>query len=147
MNSSRRMLNFIRAAFLLAIAAYVFVGETIAPRTLGPANPMMFQVFALAAVVTIAVMFVLRRKTISEAMATLRTSPEDARALGRWRAGYIITYAMCEAVALYGFVLRMLGFFLPQVAPFYLAAILLMLFYGPRRPASVQSEPTPSPSR
>jgi hypothetical protein len=141
------MLNFIRAALLLAIAAYVFLGETIAPSTLGPTKPMMFQVFALVAVVTIAVMFVLRRKTISEAMATLRTSPEDASALARWRAGYVITYAMCEAVALYGFVLRMLGFFLPQVAPFYLAAILLMLFYGPRRPSPEQPAATPSPSR
>jgi hypothetical protein len=147
MNSSRRLLNFIRAALLLAIAAYVFVGETIAPRTRGSADTKTFLVFALVAVVTIAVMFVLRRKTISEAMASLRTSPEDARALARWRAGYIITYAMCEAVALYGFVLRMLGFFLPQVAPFYLAAILLMLFYGPRRPATEQPAATPSPSR
>jgi hypothetical protein len=141
------MLNFVRAALLLAIAAYVFLGETIASRTAVPGNSMMFQVFALVAVVTVAVMFVARRKTIAPAATTLRDHPEDAAALARWRSGYVITYALCEAVALYGFILRMLGFSLTQVAPFYLAAILLMLFYGPRRPAPESQMATPSSSR
>jgi hypothetical protein len=141
------MLNFVRAALLLAIAAYVFLGETIASRTAMPGNPMMFQIFALVAVVTVAVMFVARRKTIAPATATLRERPEDASALARWRSGYVITYVLCEAVALYGFLLRMLGFSLTQVAPFYLAAILLMLFYGPRRPAQERTAAAASQSR
>jgi hypothetical protein len=141
------MLNFVRAALLVAIAAYVFLGETIASRTLVPSNPMMFQVFALIAVLTVALMFVVRRKSIAASTATLREHPEDATALARWRTGYVITYVLCEAVALYGFVLRMMGFSLTQVAPFYLAAILLMLYYSPRRPAVEQPSAAASPSR
>jgi len=39
---------------------------------------------------------------------------------------------MCESVALFGFVLRMLGGTLLISAPFYVVAILLMLLWTPR---------------
>ena len=44
----------------------------------------------------------------------------------------MITYALCEAVALYGFILRIMGFSFRSVAPFYLASIILMIFFAPR---------------
>jgi hypothetical protein len=135
MNSSRRLLNFIRAAMLLAIALYVFMGESIASAANRESDPLMFKVLALVSIVTVATILMVRRTTIRAANGTLQSQPEDPQALGRWRSGYIITYALCEAVALFGFVLRIMGFSLSQVAPFYLAAILLMLYYSPRRPA------------
>jgi uncharacterized membrane protein len=54
----------------------------------------------------------------------------------RWRAGLIITFALCLAVALLGLVLRILGASSSQATPFYLAGALLMLYFVPRRPAS-----------
>ena len=33
----------------------------------------------------------------------MAATPEDIGALNRWRAGYIATYVLSEAVALYGF--------------------------------------------
>ncbi|HEY1272950.1 MAG TPA: hypothetical protein VGF08_13240, partial [Terriglobales bacterium] len=118
MNSSRRLLNFIRAAMLLAIALYVFMGESIASAANRESDPLMFKVLALVSIVTVATILMVRRTTIRAANGTLQSQPEDPQALGRWRSGYIITYALCEAVALFGFVLRIMGFSLSQVAPF-----------------------------
>jgi hypothetical protein len=62
----------------------------------------------------------------------LRRQPQDPLALGRWRAGNLASLALCEAVALYGFVLRMLGGTFLGVTPYYAVAILLMLAWTPR---------------
>jgi F0F1-type ATP synthase membrane subunit c/vacuolar-type H+-ATPase subunit K len=40
---------------------------------------------------------------------------------------------MCETLALFGFVLRFMGFTLSEVAPFYVVGFALMLLFGPRR--------------
>jgi F0F1-type ATP synthase membrane subunit c/vacuolar-type H+-ATPase subunit K len=75
-----------------------------------------------------------RRLFVLRAEVTLAAQPEDATALNRWRAGYIITYALCEAMALFGLVLRVLGFTLSEVTPFYLVGFVLILVFTPRRP-------------
>jgi hypothetical protein len=54
------------------------------------------------------------------------------------RLGQIMTFALSEAIALLGFVLRLVGFSLSQVAPFYLAGILLRPFFNPRSSSAVQ---------
>jgi hypothetical protein len=45
-----------------------------------------------------------------------------------------MTYALSEAIAIFGLVLRLIGFSLSQVWSFYIAGIILLLFFGPRRP-------------
>jgi hypothetical protein len=71
----------------------------------------------------------------SESMLAMR--PGDALTLNRWRAGYIMTYALSEAIAMFGLVLRILGFSLSQVLSFYVAGFALLLFFGPRRPRPI----------
>ena len=80
-----------------------------------------------------AILFV-RKGMIAGAEGTLRSQPEDTLALGRWRAGNIVTFALVEAIALYGLVLRMLGARLQDSVPFYAAAAVLLVVLGPRRP-------------
>ena len=80
----------------------------------------------------VAIVMVLRRATIGRAQDVLRTSPNDAAALGRWRMGQIITFAICEAIVLYGLVLRFMGATLKQSAPLYVLGICAMLFFRPQ---------------
>jgi len=74
---------------------------------------------------------------ILQSEATLRTGATDVGTLNRWRSGYIVTYALSESLALFGLILRFMGFNLVQVAPFYLAGFILMLFFGPRQPSEL----------
>jgi hypothetical protein len=66
----------------------------------------------------------------------LSVTPDDVAALKTWRTAYIVIYALCESVALYGVVLRFVKFSLPQVAAFYIAGFVLLLYFSPRRPTN-----------
>lgn len=135
MNTVKRSLNMTRAALIFAIAVYMFVGERVAAGRAGAANVMLFQILAVVAVVNIMLIFIFRRSMVGPALATLCTQPDDTTAIIRWRSGYVATYAMCEAIALYGFVLRIMGFSYRMVVPFYLASFILMIYFAPRTPA------------
>ena len=61
---------------------------------------------------------------------------ELAQRLARLRFYYILCYILSEAVALYGFCLRLLGGTRAEAAPFFLAAVALFLLCYPRPPES-----------
>jgi hypothetical protein len=98
-------------------------------------NILVYRAIALLAVVDVVIIFVCRRMMVQPAEGALAGHPEDPAALARWRTGYLITYALSEAAALYGLVLHFLGFSLVQVAPFLITGFVLILFYAPRSPA------------
>jgi len=75
---------------------------------------------------------VVRRIMLKSAESMLAENRENPAALYRWRASYMATYALSEAVVLYGVVLRFLGLEFSQVAPFFVAGFILMLFFGAR---------------
>src|SRR5581483_9636104 len=106
MDTAKRTLNMIRAAFLFAIAVYMFVGERVAVGKPGPVHAMLFQILAVVAVVNV----VVRKSIVTPALAALRANANDMQALNRWRGGFVVTYALCEASALYGFIVRIVGF-------------------------------------
>ncbi|MGO9650440.1 membrane hypothetical protein [Candidatus Sulfotelmatobacter sp. SbA7] len=129
-----KIVEILRIAMLGSIVLFVLVGE-IAARTLAvaPASDLYFAI-TLVAIVVVVMISAVRRWFVLKAEATLAVQPADAAALARCSAGYIVTYAMCEAVALFGLVLRLNGFTLSQVAPFYAIGLVLMLFFAPHRP-------------
>jgi len=135
MDASVKMLLAIQIAMLVSIVLYVLVGERVGsvPRL---NDPTIFYVLSMATVTIVGVILVVRRTLVAHSAGILRERPSDATTLGRWRAGYVMTYALSEAIALFGLVLRMIGFSLSQVVPFYIAGFILLLFYGPRRPVS-----------
>jgi hypothetical protein len=139
MEIAKRTLNMIRAALIFAIAVYMFIGERVAVGRASPINAMLFQILAVVAVVNVVVIVIVRRSMVMPAMAALLNNSADQIALNRWRGGYVATYALCEAIALYGFVLRVLGFSYRMVVPFYLASFILMIFFSPRVPQSDQA--------
>ena len=133
MEASVKLLRTVQIAMLVSIGLYVLVGERIGavPRL---NNPTMFYALSMVTITIVGVILVVRRTLVAQSAAVLRTRPDDSATLGRWRAGYVMTYALSEAIALFGLVLRMIGFSLSQVAPFYIAGFILLFFFGPRRP-------------
>lgn len=134
MESALKTVRIIQIAMLVSIAMYVFIGERMAP---GPSSvsPVVFYVFSLAGMTFVGVILLIRRTLILQSEATLRTGATKFGTLNRWRSGYIVTYALSESLALFGLILRFMGFNLVQVVPFYLAGFILMLFFGPRQPS------------
>jgi hypothetical protein len=135
MEGSVKLLRVLQVVMLAGILLYVAVGEAMGSVS-RISNTTMFYALSMVTITMVGVILVVRRTLVTQSAVALATRPADAAALGRWRAGYVMTYALSEAIALFGLVLRLTGFSLSQVASFYIAGFILLLFFGPRRPVS-----------
>jgi len=135
MEPARKLLQTVRIALLVSVALYAFIGERLSPNVASAPDRNFYFAITLVAITTLGMIFAVRRLFVLRSEAILAEQADDPAALKRWRTGYIITYALCETVALFGFVLRFVGFTLSQVAPFYLVGFALMLAFGPRPPS------------
>ena len=114
--------------FLCAVAGEVVgSGDRIA-------DPSLSYLFSTAGVAIVGVIFVVRRTLVLRAAGDLASHPNEPNILNHWKSGYIVTYALCEALALFGLVLRCTGFRLQQSLPFYIGGFVLLSFFGPREP-------------
>jgi hypothetical protein len=136
MEPARRAVQIIRIALLVSILLYVLIGERMGPITAAAPNRNLYFLLTLVALTTVGMIFAVWRLFVLRSEATLAAQPEDRAALKRWRSGYIISYSLCEVVALFGLLLRILGFALSEVAPFYLVGFVLILLFSPRRAPS-----------
>jgi F0F1-type ATP synthase membrane subunit c/vacuolar-type H+-ATPase subunit K len=100
-------------------------------------DPALSYLFSTLAVAIVGAIFVVRRTLVLRAAESLATQPEDNLSLNHWRTGYIATYALCEALALFGLIQRFLGCTLQQSALYYLGGFVLLFFFRPRQPAGV----------
>lgn len=117
---------------LLCILIYAFITKQLPSTT--HANPIVYPVIAFLAIWALAALLFFRRKLVKVSEKILAVSPDDAVAVRRWQTGYVIIYALSEAVALYGLVLHFLGFSPVQIAPFFAAGILPILVFAPKLP-------------
>ncbi len=138
MEPARKILQIVRIVMLVSIVCYAFIGERLGQSVAADRN--VYFAITLVAITTVGIIFAVRRLFILRAEATLASEPENADALTRWRTGHLAIYALSESVALFGLVLRILGFNLSEVMPFYLAGFALILLFGPR---SASSNPNP----
>jgi cytochrome b561 len=138
MARSLKTLRTIQWAMLLSVLLYVLVGEILGPR-IRYVDPTLSYLFSTLAVGTVGTIFVVRRTLVLRAASTLATQPDDDISLNQWKTGYIVTYALCEALALFGLVLRFRGSDLKQSLLFYIGGFVLLFFFRPRPP-----QPQPS---
>jgi len=133
-----KIIRAIQIAMLLSVAIFVLAGEMVGsiPRL---SDPTLFYALSLATITIVGVILVVRRTLVLQSAVTLAARPNDVATLNRWRAGYVMTYALSEAIAMFGLVLRLIGFSLSQVASFYIAGFILLLFFGPRRPVTAEA--------
>jgi hypothetical protein len=132
MESSLTLLRTVQVAMLISIGLYAFMAQGYGPAPREVSLALIYTMAALA-VFMIGAILVVRGIFVKPAERALQENPENAVALNRWRAGYIVSFALSEAVALYGVLLRFVGLRFSQVVPFFVAGFILMLFFGPRR--------------
>ncbi len=131
-------MRLIQIAMLVSIALYVVVGEKVALHAPTPKSTLFYGI-SFISISMVGAIFVVRRTLVMPSEGVLRERPDDVVNLARWKSGYIVTFAFCETLALFGLVLRLLGFTLSQVWPFYLGGFALMLFFAPRAPRTEAS--------
>jgi hypothetical protein len=130
--TSLRQLRIIHAAMLASIVLYAFISYR-APFRPAP-QPMIIYAIAAVCVADFAIIVVLRSKLLPRSGMISSTESDPKIVLARWRSACIVTWAMCEAIALFGLVLRYMGFAITQVIWFFIAGFALMTFFTPRQP-------------
>jgi cytochrome b561 len=138
MTQSLKTLRMLQWTMLLSILLYIAVGEILGPR-IRHVDATLSYMFSTLAVGIVGTIFVVRRTLVLRAASTLANRPDDHLSLNQWKTGYITTYALCEALALFGLVLRFRGSELQQSLLFYVGGFVLLFFFRPRQP-----EPQPS---
>jgi len=135
MPQTLRILRLVQWLMLLSILIYAVLGEVVGPhgRTV---NPTINYLFSTLGVAVVGVIFVVRRTLVLRAAESLASRPDDNLSLDHWRTGYIVTYALCEALALFGLVLRVLGCNFQQCLPFYIGGFVLLFFFRARKPVA-----------
>lgn len=117
-----------------SILLYAVAGEVLRFRS-RTADPSLSYVFTTAGVAIVGAIFVVRRTLVVRSAENLVSHPDDPLTLNHWKSGYLATYTLCEALALFGLILRIMGFGFQQSLPFYVGGFVLLFFFGPREPA------------
>jgi hypothetical protein len=135
MKGTLRMLRIVQWTMLGSILLYVVIGEVLSAR--GRAvDPSLSYVFSTVSVAIVGVIFVVRRTLVLRSAESLATRSDDVATLRHWKGGYLVTYALCEALGLFGLIQRFMGFNLQQSLPYYVGGAVLLFFFGPKEPVA-----------
>lgn len=137
MGAALRTVRMIQIAMLASVLAYVVIGE-LTKLNVSPNHTILYALSAVS-ISLIGAILVVRRTLVIQSEVQLRQRPGDAAIINRWKAGHIVTYALCEALGLFGLLLRLLGFPRSQVWPYYAGAFALLLLLWPRLPQGVEA--------
>ena len=135
MRDTLRMLRVVQWTMLGSILLYSVMGEVLGSGARA-ADPSLSYVFSTAAVAIVGVIFVVRRTLVLRSAESLASRPDDPLILRHWKSGYIATYVLCEALALFGLIQRFMGFHFQQSLLYYIGGFVLLFFFGPREPVS-----------
>src|SRR3984893_17620978 len=97
MNKTLQTLRVLQWAMLSSIVLYGIVGEVAGPPTRGVDQSLSY-LFATLSVAIVGAILVVRRTLVLRAAASLATDAEDRVSLRHWSTGFIITYALYEAL-------------------------------------------------
>jgi len=131
MDASLRYVKIIWSAFLFAALLYIWIPEQVHVQSRELAPAFYYAMIGLA-ILMLPILLVMRKATIGLAEPILRNAPQDASALMKWRSGQIVTAAMCEAIVLFGLVLRFVGATRMQAAPLYALGIGALIVFWPK---------------
>ena len=133
METTLKTLRIVWTALTAAILIYAYL--SFHARVKAIPTPATLKGIGLLAISEILLLFFFRARMLRGAIDVLRTAPEDVPALARWRQASIVSWGLSLAIALYGLVLRYLGFEFRQVLPFFVTGLFLMFLFAPRRPS------------
>jgi F0F1-type ATP synthase membrane subunit c/vacuolar-type H+-ATPase subunit K len=135
MITSLKTLRAVQWSMLASILLCGYAGE-LAGGSVHAVDPTVSYIFTTLGVALVGVIFVVRRTLVLRAAESLAIHPEDNLSLNQWRTGYFATYALCEALALFGLVLRFLGGGFQQSVPYYVGGFILLFFFRPKEPVA-----------
>jgi ABC-type polysaccharide/polyol phosphate export permease len=128
-----RALRTIHFAMMLSVLLYIWMAEKVLQHNQRTPDRLFTTLIGLVAATMFLAAIVVRMKIVQPAVDLLQTNPDDRQSVVRWRSGSIISFVLAETVILFGLAMRVSGLGRNQTIPFYVAAVVLMIFLRPRR--------------
>ena len=141
MSGVLKTLRTVQWSLLASVALYFVLGELAGPRPRG-VDPVLSYIFTTLGVGIVGSIFVIRRTLVQRSAASLASHPDDSLSLNHWKTGYLATYFLSEALALFGLVLRFRGSQTQQSLLFYIGGFALLFFFRASDPATSSSSRT-----
>ena len=132
MGAALRIVRIIQIVMLVSVGIYAVAGEVIGTRV--PIDVKTLYAIPFAAITLVGAILVVRKTMVLQSEEELKRRPGDLLMAARWKTGYIVTYLLCELLALFGLLQRIMGLTLIQVWPYYACSLVLMLLFWPRLP-------------
>jgi hypothetical protein len=129
MNPAVRVVRILQIAFIVSVLLFIRVLQILHPPTHSVSAPIQWAI-VLCAIASAEIGFIGQRTFLRPRDPSLPTT-QNPTPLARWTSGHIIRFATAESVALFGFVLRMLGSNSIVVYLLFGSSLLLMLMWRP----------------
>jgi hypothetical protein len=129
MNPAVRVVRFMQIVFIVSVLLFIYVLQILHPVAHSVSAPIQWALVLCAiasAEMGFIVQRILRRPQGPSLPATQNSTP-----LARWTSGHILRFATAESVALFGFVLRILGSYSVVVYLLFGSSLLLLLMWRP----------------
>ena len=139
MNPAIVMVRTMQVAFIFSVLVFLYVLHVVhpAPKIVDPSMQLFI---ACAAFTSIILGFIVPRALL-RIPNELFFRAEGSEPRRRWLAGHIFRFATAESVALFGFVLRMMGDTSRVVTAFFAVSLLLLILWQPGEvPAATESK-------
>jgi len=127
-----RAMRLVHIGLLFAASAYLALPLLVGGPMTTKAPVVVILALGAVAFSSLAGAALLRSRLVHPSEEALRANPENAGAIQRWRAGVILSLALCETAVLFGLALRFTGAPWNVCAIFYAAGIFLLLAWTPR---------------
>jgi hypothetical protein len=124
-------MRILHAVFLLAVLLLAIQAEHLAGTGTGYSTTLLGALVFVAGFDALLALY-FRRKRLFPSLEKLRRDSNDAGALKEWRIMTLLSLCLTFSIALYGFVLRILGAGRPVSWPFFLLALVLMVVWRPQ---------------
>jgi hypothetical protein len=141
MNPSIRVVRVLQCSMIVSVLLFIYVLYTVQPAPQSVSASFQWSIVFCAIASAIAGIIVQR---------VIINAPDQPNSLGqtstpqsRWLTGHILRFATAESVALFGFVLRMMGSTSNLVTVLFVTSLLLLLLWQPGAvPTETESQST-----
>jgi F0F1-type ATP synthase membrane subunit c/vacuolar-type H+-ATPase subunit K len=129
MNPAIRVVRILQCAIIVSVLLFYYVLHVThpAPQSVN-AN---FQLAVVCCAIASAMAGFIMQRAIKNAPDRPNASGQKSTPRGRWLSGHVIRFATAESVALFGFVLGMMGSTSNVVIALFAGSLLLLVFWQP----------------
>ncbi|MDD5270302.1 MAG: hypothetical protein PHE80_03830 [Candidatus Omnitrophica bacterium] len=129
------MLWVIWASFVAAIFLYLFIACTATVNYMpevGVVPKPLMTIFAVESVVMAAISVAMRRYALTGLLRKGKLKPGSPEEIKRTMTVFVVAWALSEAIAILGLVLRFNGYFVKDMLYFAGFALVMLTYHAPR---------------